>query len=213
MEIAGGLFGLVAIAVITPARMQFLLALHLLLLVVLVLVLFDVRRREAWLLAALPAPYLVLWAAIDRPTLAFYYAKAHGLRDTEVIASEFSPYQRVDLIGATTRSRPVIYLYLNGNLLYGSRSLHQHNLLGSIAPNLMIGPDSRAAAVQAQIDAFVGGLPEGEAQFGVPRITAVADGIVRESARGFAPIGEADMQIALRMSWRKLTGRFYDSSP
>ena len=106
----------------------------------------------------------------------------------------------------------MIYLYLNGNLLYGSRSLHQHNLLGSAQFDDRARL-ARAAAVRSADRCVCQRSARGEGAVGVPRITAVADGVVTESARGFAPIGEADMQIALRMSWRKLTGRFYDSRP
>ena len=88
-----GLFGLVAIAVITPALMQFLLALHLLLLVVLVLVLFGAGGGV--LAAALSATWC--FGPPSSPDPCAYYAKAHGLRDTEVIASGFRRINAISL--------------------------------------------------------------------------------------------------------------------
>jgi hypothetical protein len=47
--------------------------------------------------------------------------------------------------------------------------------------------------------------------FRPPRVGIMDAADVVEFARPFAPIGDADMQIVLRMSVRKLYSRFYDS--
>lgn len=137
-ELAGGAFGLALVLVVTPGRMALLLALHLAGLLALLLI-FVRARPLGWLLAVLPAIYYAAWPALDRASLASYFSHAHRLRDPVVLASEFSPYQRVDLLSVETARGPAPYLYLNGNLLYGTRALNQHNLLVSLLPRFAAG--------------------------------------------------------------------------
>jgi hypothetical protein len=46
-----------------------------------------------------------------------------------------------------------------------------------------------------------------------PRITLIDDAEARRRAAGFSPIGEADMQVVLRVSISKLYKRFYEPNP
>ena len=48
-------------------------------------------------------------------------------------------------------------------------------------------------------------------EFKLPEFRFLEESEVRSRAKGFAPVGEADMQIALRMSINKLMTRFYDT--
>ncbi|MBI2516038.1 MAG: hypothetical protein HYV95_03910 [Opitutae bacterium] len=166
IELAGGALGLLLVVLVTPARMSWLLALHLAGLVALLLLFAQPRRPGAFLLCALPPAYLLVWPALDRSSLAGFYAHALGRHSPVVLASEFSPYQRVDLLRADTPRGPATYLYLNGNLLYGTRALHQHNLMVSILPRLV-----------ADV-----GRP------GVPLQTLVIAGGSLDSARHLAPL-------------------------
>lgn len=374
VEIAGGFLGLLVVLLATPARMSLILALHLLGLIVLLLLFIGGRPRWGLCLLAVPGLYLWVWPAVDRSSLNYYFEQARDYTAPVVIASEFSPYQRVDLVEAGPADDRAIYLYLNGNLLYGSRSLHQHNLFVSLLPNVMAprgpgralvvaggsldnarylaprtkslnvveidetvvrltrkhlqeprgdfptnwdlaiddgkhflgawrgepfdvisvdvpvpthlqtamlhserffslaasrlapegifsislagllqerpanGPPSQrlanrvlagllrsfrhvlivragdhdfawasqeplpfvTAEFQARADRFISSLPDGHSTFGSPKITVLDDNAVRSRAEGVTPIGEADMQIVLRLSWNKLYRRFYE---
>jgi hypothetical protein len=46
--------------------------------------------------------------------------------------------------------------------------------------------------------------------FGEPELTLMTEEEGRERARGFEPIGEADMQVVLKVSVNKLIGRYYE---
>lgn len=374
VEIAGGFLGLVIVFLLTPARMGLILTLHLLGLVTLLLLFTGGRPRWLFGLLALPVAYLSWWPLLDRASLGYFYEQARDFTDPKVIASEFSPYQRVDLVEAGPARERATYLYLNGNLLYGSRALHQHNLLVSLLPNVIaprgpghalviaggsldnarylaprtkslnvveidetvvrltrkhlqeprgnfptnwelaiddgkhflgawkgepfdvisvdvpvpthlqtamlhserffalaasrLAPDGifsislagllqnqprdgsppqrlsnrvlagllrafphvsivrvgdhdfawasksdlklESAALQRQSDGFLARLPEGRAAFGSPKLEVLPAGLVQNLALNVAPIGEADMQIVLRLSWNKLYRRFYE---
>ncbi|MBI2514106.1 MAG: hypothetical protein HYV96_19205 [Opitutae bacterium] len=137
-ELAGGALGLALVLVVTPGRMALLLTLHLGGLLALLLI-FARARPTGWLLFVLPPMYFAAWPALDRASLESYFARVHRLRDPVVLASEFSPYQRVDLLRVETARGPAPYLYLNGNLLYGTRALNQHNLLVTLLPRFAAG--------------------------------------------------------------------------
>src|SRR5262249_47375763 len=79
--------------------------------------------------------------------LEHFYQHRKGFRDVELVASEFSPYQRVDIFDGIYKEGRSRYLYLNGNLLYGSRVLNHHNLLVSILPNLLVPHRSSALVI------------------------------------------------------------------
>lgn len=149
-ELAGGALGLALVLVVTPGRMALLLALHLAGLLALLLI-FLRTRPIGWLLFVLPAMYFAAWPALDRASLASYFARMHRLREPVVLASEFSPYQRVDLLRVETTRGPSTFLYLNGNLLYGTRPLHQHNLLVSFLPRFAAGAVRGGAPLQTLV--------------------------------------------------------------
>lgn len=148
VELAGGGLGLLVVLVITPARMALLLSVHLAVLLALLLLATRARRRW-WALLALPAAYFAAWGPLDRASLAAYYTGVRGINEPEILASEFSPYQRVDVLHRFTPRGPVPYLFLNGNLLYGTRSLHQHNLFVSLLPRLASGAEVKRTLVLA----------------------------------------------------------------
>lgn len=138
-EITGGLIGLAIVLALGPARMALILTVHLAGLVALLLLLTGGGPRWRYGLVALPLAYLAMWPRLDRGTLAYFYENAHGYVAPSIVASEFSPYERVDLVEAGTPDARVRFLFLNGILFYGTQTLHQHNLLVSILPNLMVG--------------------------------------------------------------------------
>jgi predicted membrane-bound spermidine synthase len=162
-EIAGGLLALALIVVLTPARMALLLAAHLSGLVALIVLGASGGRRHLAWCAALPLAYLVAYPPLDRASLTFFYRHRHDFKHPIVVASEFSPYQRVDLVKEGPRPEDRIYLYLNGNLLYGSRRLNQHNLFVSILPNLVLERRSERALV-------LGGGSLDSARYLAPRV-------------------------------------------
>ncbi len=148
-ELAGGLAGLAVLFVIPPARMEWIAALHLTGLVVLLFLAVPLPRPWRWSLPLLPIVYLAAYPSLQRSSLEFHLRETHRYRDVRVLASEFSPYQRVDFVAvrARTSDRVATNLYLNGNLLYGSRSLHEHNLMVSVLPNLLAAPEGQGHAL------------------------------------------------------------------
>jgi len=150
-ELAGACLGLMLVILVTPARMGILLSLHLAGVITLLVLYARPPRLAAFGLYALVPVYCAAYPALDRATLARLYEQCHRSYDNvKILASEFSPYQRVDIIRADTPSRlGVTYLYLNGNLLYGSRVLHKHNLFVALLPNFLFPAGTRRACVIA----------------------------------------------------------------
>lgn len=138
-ELAGGLTGLLAVLLLTPARMSWIATLHLAGLVALLCLLAPVRTPLRWALATVPALYFLLYPDLHRASLEYHLRETLRFGAVHVLASEFSPYQRVDLVRVRQQNSPRVAtnLYLNGNLLYGTRSLHEHNLMVSVVPNLV----------------------------------------------------------------------------
>lgn len=141
-ELAGSLVGLAAVVLLTPARMAWILALHVAGLVALLMLFAPERRRSLAAFGVLPLLYLVQSSSCDHSSLAYTYKYGRDFEDPKIVASEHSPYQRVDIVQEGNRPGARKSLYLNGNLLYGSKTLNQHNLLVSIMPNLVHGPQS-----------------------------------------------------------------------
>ena len=106
-------------------------------------------HRRWWLLLALPVAYLLGWENWDRASLEAYYRGVRGYAAPRLVASEFSPYQRVDLLQRDRRAGREPFLFLNGNLFYGTRSLNQHNLFVSLLPRLARGSRSQNTLVVA----------------------------------------------------------------
>jgi predicted membrane-bound spermidine synthase len=148
-EIAGGAAGLLLTVVLTPARLRWILTIYLAVLVAL-LVLLATRRRalRAALLAPIPIVYALCYPSLNLKSIAYYYEWAHDFGDPHMLASELSPYQRVDVFSNVNKEgKTVHWLYLNGSLLYGSRGLHEHNLFVSILPNLVLGRATNALVI------------------------------------------------------------------
>ncbi len=146
-EIAGGMGGIALAVTLSPARMRWILTADLLGMVAILLLWWPVPALVRGLLLGLPLLYAALFPRLDRASLRYYYQHRLGVRDVEILASEFSPYQRVDILTARQKSDTSTYLYLNGNLLYGSSLLHHHNLVVSILPNLMRMHPSNALVI------------------------------------------------------------------
>jgi spermidine synthase len=147
-ELLGSVTGLLVSALLTPARFGVILALHLAGIVGLLALSAPERRRLlGWLVAPLALGYLALFSTLDRQSLEYFYKHRRGFREVNLLASELSPYQRVDIFEATTKQGKSRYLYLNGNLFYGDATLHQHNLAVSILPNLLVGRPSNALVI------------------------------------------------------------------
>ena len=147
-EILGSLVGLALVVVLSPANMRYILSLHLAGLGVLTFLWARARWRFfVPALAALPALYLVCFPALDRASISYFYRYRSELQRVDVLASEFSPYQRVDIFNGHEKQGMATYLYLNGNLFYGTSILNQHNLFVSILPNLMVPHPSNALVI------------------------------------------------------------------
>jgi spermidine synthase len=148
LELTGSFLGLLLIVVLTPAKMRYILTVHLLGLIVLTCFWAGARwRLFLAVLAPLPVLYLVFFSVLDRASISYFYKAKAGLRRVQFLASEFSPYQRVDIFDGWREDRPSTYLYLNGNLFYGSTRLNQHNLFVAILPNLLVPHPSNALVI------------------------------------------------------------------
>lgn len=150
-ELAGACLGLALVILITPARMGVLLSLHLGGVVTLLILYARPRSRAMFGLYTLLPLYAAAYPPLDRASLAWLYEQCHrSYENVKILATEFSPYQRVDVIRADTPGRlGVTFLYLNGNLLYGTRVLHRHNLFVALLPNFLSPAGTRRACVIA----------------------------------------------------------------
>lgn len=150
-ELAGACLGLTLVLLATPARMSILLSLHLAGVATLLVLYARPPRLIVWGLYALLPVYAAAYPSLDRSSLAWLYEQRNrSYENVRILASEFSPYQRVDIVRADTPSRlGVTYLYLNGNLLYGSRVLHRHNLFVALLPNHLFPAGTQRACVIA----------------------------------------------------------------
>jgi spermidine synthase len=163
-ELLGGFAGLMAAVVLTPARIEWVLALNAASLSALVLLAVEPRSRAAFGLPVLfAAGTLGLHAKLETPSIEYFYRWAHDFDAPELLASELSPYQRIDLVneGHGPTARP--FLYLNGNLLFGNKKLNQHNLFVSMLPNLL----RSAAPAQSLV---LGGGSLDSARYLAPRV-------------------------------------------
>lgn len=137
-EIAGGLLGLVLVLLLGTAGIRWLLGAHLA--GIAGILLLSAGNDWRWMLwtLAVPLGFLGRFGDWNYASLEYLYRHSFGFRDPFVLISEFSPYQRVDLVqeghNQTTSKR---FLYLNGVLFYGNTTLNQHNLFVSILPNAL----------------------------------------------------------------------------
>jgi spermidine synthase len=145
IEVLGGLAALAVAGLLPAARMDTLLALNLVAMLAILTLLFPRVTVLRPALVILPAAYLLVWDPLHRASLEVFYRDIHGLTEPHVVASEYSRYQRVDLI----RTGRETHLYLNGNLLYGTRALHVHNLMVATAPAWLAGGGRPAALLVA----------------------------------------------------------------
>jgi predicted membrane-bound spermidine synthase len=147
-ELAGSAVGLGLSVVLTPARMGAILTLHLVGIAAILVGCAGPRKKLlTGLLLPLPLVYGALFPTLDRASLEYFYRHRWGFREVALLASEFSAYQRIDIVeGLRSRGRSR-YLYLNGNLNYGSTELNQHNLFVCILPNLLVAHPSNALVI------------------------------------------------------------------
>ena len=183
LELTGGAVGLLALVLITPERMQYIFTLHLTGLVTL-LALVSAGRKSRWqvLWLGVPVVYLFAWPLLHEPSLAHFYRRAKNLPGAEIVASSFSPYQRVDLVRFARKPPEDLRIYLNGNLLYGTASLHRHNLMVSLLPNFaratVAGPPRSLVVAGGSLDA-VRFLAPRVADLNVVEIDAVVTDLTR----------------------------------
>lgn len=147
-ELAGTAAGLGLSVLLTPARMGTILTLHLAGIAAILVGCAGPRRRLlAGVLFPLPLVYLALFPTLDRLSLEYFYRHRWSFREVRLLASEFSAYQRIDIVEGLRSQGPSRYLYLNGNLNYGSTVLNQHNLFVCILPNLLAAHPSNALVI------------------------------------------------------------------
>ncbi len=118
---------------------------------VLVLHLALRRRAVTATAAALAAALVAAQPALDRAGAAAYYAGSHGHRRPELVASAYSPYQRVDVVDDAEGR----WLYLDGVPFFGPGALQGFNVMlaelpGWLQPHrgeaLVIGSGSFSSA-------------------------------------------------------------------
>lgn len=144
-EVIGGLAALGLAAALPAARIDTLLAVNLVAMLATLALVFPGLPGIAPAVPLLPVVYLLAWEPLHHASLRAHYRGVQGLRDAEIIASEYSRYQRVDIVRASAET----LLYLNGNLLHGTRALHVHNLLVATAPAWFTGAGRPAVLLVA----------------------------------------------------------------
>lgn len=175
-ELSGSLLGLVAIVLIAPLGFPAVMVLHFTGLVALTGAMCPEIRRGP--LVVLPLAYALIYSWADRPSLELFYRFAVGFRAPRVLASEVSPYNRVDVV-SESGSSGAPELYLDGVKYYGGSTLNRHNLMVSILPNLFMATRRRPRSLvigagsldSARYLAPVSDLTVVEIDEAVPRLT------------------------------------------
>ncbi|VAX25595.1 hypothetical protein MNBD_NITROSPINAE02-574, partial [hydrothermal vent metagenome] len=105
-------------------------------LAILMALLFGGRVVWALSLAALLL-YASLFTALDHHSLAYHYNKFHKLKESKILYSVNSPYQKVDIVKSGTGRR---YIFLDGKKNYGTTSLRIFNVYLSRSPAKLVMP-------------------------------------------------------------------------
>lgn len=110
------------------------------------------RRRAVTVIAAMLAAGLIAFQpALDRAGAAAYYAGSHGHRQPQLVATAYSPYQRIDVVDDPEGR----WLYLDGVPFFGPGALQGFNVMlaelsGWLQPHrgqaLVIGSGSFSSA-------------------------------------------------------------------
>ncbi len=106
-----------------------------------ILVLVGVPRRVMVGFAAFGLGWLAALPVLDAQSNAFVYQTVHNISGAKTLASVYSAYQKVDVLRDTDGG---LYLYLNGLMDYGSRSLVRFNVLLSAIPAQLLHPRQMA---------------------------------------------------------------------
>jgi spermidine synthase len=130
-ELAGGVVALAAIAVAPSHR--WVIALHAIASATVLAIIVE-RRVVAFVAAAAGTVAIALYPAFDRSAAHAYYAGYHGLVEPRVIVSEYSPYQRIDIVDDALGSRS---LFLDGVYFFRSRAVESFNVFLAEVPGAL----------------------------------------------------------------------------
>lgn len=136
VELTGAMFGVAAIFIAGKAAPWSPPVIYQAALAMLIAVLIGGRAIPAAALG-LFVLYTAVFSTAERHSLAYYYSKAHGFPNPEILYSVNSPYQKVDII-RSERSRR--YIFLDGAMNYGSASLSVFNVFLSQVPARLVAP-------------------------------------------------------------------------
>lgn len=206
-ELAGALFGL-ALAALSPSFRVTIACAFVAAGIVLHL---GLGRRLLSVTFALAAAAMVAaYPRLDRAAAAVYFAGYHGLREPTLVETEYSPYQRIDVLDDARGRRS---LYLDGVPFYRSGALDAFNIFlaevpGALrqgrGPALVLGSGSFSSAAHlhrlgyevtvVELDAAVARI--GFARFG--KVHGLAPGDVRlEIADGRRFLAETPLSFAV----------------
>lgn len=138
-ELAGALVGL-GVLFLSPSW-RVLLTIHWALAVLVVHL--GLRRWSITLPAgAAAAVFAIFYPALDAGAGRTYMAGYYGHKAPQMIATEYSPYQRIDVIddGLLKDLRPARSLYLDGVPFYRSGDLDEFNVALAQIPGSLIAP-------------------------------------------------------------------------
>ena len=137
-ELIGALFALLLLLIIPPSRFDVLYTIHLI--AFSGIATYSLRQTKIFFIALtiFSCSFFSFFDSLHIWTLTQHYAQVlnRSTRHIQILASEYSPYQRVDIVGLRTNKNK--YLYLNGVFFYGSKSLHFHNVMVAVLPQLML---------------------------------------------------------------------------
>lgn len=122
IELAGGVLAVALIAA-TPSH-RWVVAAHAMF-AMLVLAIAANRVAVTAALAAAAGVAAWMYPRFDRGAASVYYARYHGLPSPVVLHTEYSPYQRVDIVDDALGSRS---LFLDGVYFFRSRAFESFNV-------------------------------------------------------------------------------------
>ncbi len=94
--------------------------------------------RAVWVVSfAALLLYASFFTTLDHQSLAYHYNNFHKLKESKILYSVNSPYQKVDIVESRTGRR---YIFLDGKKNYGTTSLRIFNLYLSRAPARLVQP-------------------------------------------------------------------------
>lgn len=142
VEILGGIAGIFIIGFLSFLPKIAFYLVHNLILIFIIYLLFKEKKFLITTVFILFVIYVFSFKYLDAATLKYKYKNINDFKNPEIIFTDYSPYNTIELIKENQDS----YLFLNGLLTFGSKKLKKFNYFLSEIPNT-IKPNSNILIV------------------------------------------------------------------